>query len=256
MTTLSCEINKVPIIVILDSGANCNIIAEEIVNELDLKINDISDVEIYTPIGKLDTVGVIHKISISILSQGPKWKQVKVTDIFVVSIPEYVLMLGNSWFKDNAMKVDFPNKTLTLLDGTKTLVEGKISVKVLIDTLLKFNTISKSLELQSRPINDSSNHGLEGPRDRLSEYGVNYIINNIKTSEAWLQFAKYYSPKYVRKRLLKLGYEINSRDYWENFVFCIKNNLTIHKQIGNDPKYRDFKVQLALYKKNCALLII
>ncbi|KAG9301857.1 hypothetical protein G9A89_004536 [Geosiphon pyriformis] len=93
-------------------------------------------------------------------------------------------------------------------------------------------------------------------RDRLSEYGVNYIVNNIKTSEAWLQFAKYYPPKYVRKRLLKLGYEIDNRDYWENFVFRIKNNLTSHKQIGNDPKYRDFKVQLALYKKNCASLII
>jgi len=119
--------------------------------------------------------------------------------------------------------------------------------------------------LQSRPIGDeseirgsasSSNHGLEGPRDRLSEYGVNYIVNNIKTSEAWLRFAKYYPPKYVRKRLLKLGYEINNRDYWENFVFRIKNNLTSHQQIGNDPNYRDFKVQLALYKKNCASLII
>jgi len=93
-------------------------------------------------------------------------------------------------------------------------------------------------------------------RDRLSEYGVNYIVNNIKTSEAWLHFAKYYPPKYIRKRLLKLGYEIDSRDYWENFVFRIKNNLTSHKQIGNDPKYRDFKVQLVLYKKNRASLII
>src|SRR6185312_14192437 len=89
---------------------------------------------------------------------------------------------------------------------------------------------------------------------RLSEYGENYIVNNIKTSEAWLRFAKYYPPKYIRKRLLK--YEINNRDYWENFVFRIKNNLTSHKQIGNDPEYRNFKVQLALYKKNCASLII
>ncbi|CAJ0910625.1 10220_t:CDS:1 [Entrophospora sp. SA101] len=60
----------------------------------------------------------IDIITTTPLSQGPKWKQVKVTDIFVVSIPEHVLMLGNSWFKDNAMKVEFPNKTLTLLDGT------------------------------------------------------------------------------------------------------------------------------------------
>ena len=89
---------------------------------------------------------------------------------------------------------------------------------------------------------------------RLSEYGENYIVNNIKTSEAWLRFAKYYPPKYVRKRLLNLGYEINNRDYWENFVFRIKNNLTSHKQIGNDPKYRIFKVQLALYKKKSCIV--
>ena len=44
-------------------------------------------------------------------------------------------------------------------------------------------------------------------RDRLSKYGKNYIVNNIKPSEAWLRFAKYYPPKYARKRLLKLGYE-------------------------------------------------
>jgi len=118
MKILYCEINKVPVTTILDSVANCNIIAEEVVNELGLEIDDISDVEVYTPIGKLDVVGVIREIPISILSQGPKWKQVKVTNIFVVSIPEHVLMLGNSWFKDNAMKLEFPNKTLTLLDGT------------------------------------------------------------------------------------------------------------------------------------------
>ncbi|CAG8816019.1 27869_t:CDS:1, partial [Dentiscutata erythropus] len=44
------------------------------------------------------------------------------------------------------------------------------------------------------------------------------------------------------------------KNHWENFVFRIKNNLTSHKQIGNDPKYRDFKVQLAYFptltKKN------
>ncbi|RHZ55615.1 hypothetical protein Glove_413g11 [Diversispora epigaea] len=93
-------------------------------------------------------------------------------------------------------------------------------------------------------------------RGKFSEYGENYIVNIIKTPEAWLRFAKYYPPKYIRKRLLKLGYEINSRDYWENFVFRVENNLTSHKQIGNDPKYRDFKVQLALYKKNRSALII
>ncbi|RHZ84844.1 hypothetical protein Glove_74g89 [Diversispora epigaea] len=93
-------------------------------------------------------------------------------------------------------------------------------------------------------------------KDKLSEYGENYIINIIKMSEAWLWFAKYYPPKYIRKRLLKLEYEINSRDYWENFVFRVENDLTTHKKIGNDPKYRNFKVQLALHKENHASLII
>jgi len=64
MITLSCEINKVPVAAILDSGANCNIVAEEVVNELGLEIDDISDVGIYTPISKLDVVGVIREIPI------------------------------------------------------------------------------------------------------------------------------------------------------------------------------------------------
>ncbi|CAG8855012.1 15708_t:CDS:1, partial [Gigaspora margarita] len=87
------------------------------------------------------------------------------------------------------------------------------------------------------------------PQYRLTEYGLNYI-NNLKTPEAWLRFAKYYPPTYIRKRLLIPGYEINSKNHWKNFVFRIKNNLTSHKRIDNDPKYRDFKDQLALYKKN------
>src|SRR6185436_20704297 len=98
--------------------------------------------------------------------------------------------------------------------------------------------------------------GYSRVRDKLSEYGTNYIVNNIKMTKAWLQFAKNYPPKYIRKRLLKLGYEIDSRDYWKNFVFRIKNNLTSHKQIGNDPEYRNFKVQRALHKENRASLII
>ncbi|RHZ74598.1 hypothetical protein Glove_220g6 [Diversispora epigaea] len=94
------------------------------------------------------------------------------------------------------------------------------------------------------------------PRDRLSKEGLYYINNHMKRSEAWLWFAVYFPPKYIRTCLLIPGYEINNRDYWKNFVFRIKNNLTTHKQIGNDPKYRDFKVQLVLYKKNRASLLI
>ena len=66
MRILSCEINKVPVKTILGTASNCNIIAEDVVNELGLEIDDISDVEVYTPIGKLDIVGVIREIPISI----------------------------------------------------------------------------------------------------------------------------------------------------------------------------------------------
>ncbi|CAG8735170.1 21665_t:CDS:2, partial [Gigaspora margarita] len=129
---------KVPITAILDSGANCNIIAEEIVNELDLKIDNISDVAIYTSIGKLDVVG------------GPKWKQVKVTNIFAISIPEHVLILENSWFKDNTMKVDFPNKTLTLLNGTDIHYLEMAQLNIfnlpeLLEQILYFLEIDRSL---------------------------------------------------------------------------------------------------------------
>ncbi|CAG8824770.1 31856_t:CDS:1, partial [Gigaspora margarita] len=79
----------------------------------------------------------------------------------------------------------------------------------------------------------------------LTKYGLNYI-NNLKIPEAWLRFAKYHPSKYIRRYLFISGYEINSKDHWKNFVFHIKNNLTSHKQIGNNSKYRDFKVQLAL----------
>ncbi|CAG8784216.1 23691_t:CDS:1, partial [Gigaspora rosea] len=81
-------------------------------------------------------------------------------------------------------------------------------------------------------------------QNMLTKNGLNYI-NNLKTPEAWLRFAKYHPPKYIRKYLFIPEYKINSKDHWENFVFHIKNNLTSHKQIGNDPEYKDFKVQLA-----------
>ena len=93
----------------------------------------------------------------------------------------------------------------------------------------------------------------------LSEYGLNYI-SNLKTPEAWLRFAKYYLPKYIRKRLLILGYKINSKNYWKNFVFCIKNNLTKNKYIANNSEFREFKTQVAyfktLYIKNRSAIII
>ncbi|CAG8722414.1 10827_t:CDS:2, partial [Acaulospora colombiana] len=73
---------------------------EEVVNGLGLKIDDICDAEIYNLINKIDVLGIIRGIEISVMSQDPKWKQIK----------------------ENAMKVYFSNNTLTLLDGTNISV--------------------------------------------------------------------------------------------------------------------------------------
>src|SRR6185369_12513219 len=116
MRILSCEINKVPVTTILDSGTNRNIIGESIAKIVGLKIDNTSDTEIYSPISKFNILGIIRAMEISVLSQDRKWEQVKVTDVFVTNKPELesVLILGQPWFQENAMKVDFPNKTLTL----------------------------------------------------------------------------------------------------------------------------------------------
>ena len=120
MRILSCEINKVPVKTILDSGANCNIIGESIAKIVGLKFNNTSDIEIYSPISELNILGIIRAMEISVLSQDRKWEQVEVSDVFVTNKPELesVLILGQPWFQENAMKLDFPNKTLTLLNGT------------------------------------------------------------------------------------------------------------------------------------------
>ncbi|RIB03489.1 hypothetical protein C2G38_2049227 [Gigaspora rosea] len=49
-------------------------------------------------------------------------------------------------------------------------------------------------------------------RYMLTEYGLNYI-NNLKTPEAWLRFAKYHQPAYIRRHLLIPGYDINVKHY-------------------------------------------
>ncbi|CAJ0907868.1 15164_t:CDS:1 [Entrophospora sp. SA101] len=120
MKILSCKINKVPVTAILDSGANCNIIGKSVAKIVGLKIDNTSGTEIYSPISELNILGIIRAMEISVLSQDRKWEQVKVTDVFVTNKPELesVLILGQAWFQENAMKVDFLNKTLTFLDGT------------------------------------------------------------------------------------------------------------------------------------------
>ncbi|CAG8442408.1 4125_t:CDS:2 [Funneliformis caledonium] len=103
MKILSCGIrplsnsmsHKVPVTAILDYCANCNII------------------------------GILYEINLSFQSKYNELKQVEVTDVFITNKPELesVLILDQLWFQENAMKVDFPNKTLTLLDGTSCEVK-------------------------------------------------------------------------------------------------------------------------------------
>ncbi|CAG8842170.1 40222_t:CDS:2, partial [Gigaspora margarita] len=111
---------NIPVIAILDSGANCNIIGESIAKIVGLKIDNTSDTEIYSPISELNILGISRAMEILVLSQDQKWKQVEVSNVFITNKPELesVLILGQPWFQENAMKVNFPNKTLTLLSET------------------------------------------------------------------------------------------------------------------------------------------
>ncbi|CAG8480293.1 3288_t:CDS:2, partial [Gigaspora rosea] len=85
-------------------------------------------------------------------------------------------------------------------------------------------------------------------RYMLTKYGLNNI-NNLKTPEAWLQFAKYHPPEYIRRRLLILGYDINRKVHWRNFVFRIKNHLTRNESIANNSEFREFKTKRAVRKR-------
>ena len=73
----------------------------------------------------LPILGMFHEINPSFQSKDNKSKQVEVSNVFVTNKPELesVLILGQPWFQKNAMKLDFSNKTLTLLDGTSCEVK-------------------------------------------------------------------------------------------------------------------------------------
>ncbi|CAH1768388.1 12418_t:CDS:1, partial [Entrophospora sp. SA101] len=134
MKILSCKINETPVTVILDSGANCNIIGKSLVDELGLEIDNphieseksphildaITSSLCENTGDRLPILGMFHEINPSFQSKDNESKKVKVTGVSVTNKPELesVLILGQPWFQENAMKQDFPNKTLTLLDGT------------------------------------------------------------------------------------------------------------------------------------------
>ncbi|RHZ78653.1 hypothetical protein Glove_158g15 [Diversispora epigaea] len=145
MLTLSCEISKVSVTVILDSDANCNIIGKEVVNGLGLKIDDSSDIEVYNPISKLNVIEVIREIEISIPSQDSKWKQIKVTDIFVVNSPEH------------ALSVDEYVKTIKVCEQENpSSAQANLSIK---EKLLK-NIFIAGLNLKNQLMTEE--YGIEG----------------------------------------------------------------------------------------------
>ncbi|RHZ55260.1 hypothetical protein Glove_417g25 [Diversispora epigaea] len=133
MIMLCMHPTELIILRITDAG----VIDKEIVYGLGLKIDDSSNVEVYNLINKLDIVRVIHEIKVSIPHQGPK--QVKVTDVFVINSSEHVLILGQPWFKDNAMKMALKkfNK-----DSDSQLSEKPIKSRSLLARLAKDDIIA------------------------------------------------------------------------------------------------------------------
>nr|CAG8692058.1 2144_t:CDS:2 [Entrophospora candida] len=80
-----------------------------------------------------NTLGMIHKLNISIKTKDNKWKQVEVTEIFVTDEPEQkialeprhknALILGWPWFQANVENVNFENKTFTLKNSSTSLAQ-------------------------------------------------------------------------------------------------------------------------------------
>jgi len=81
-------------------------------------------------------------------------------------------------------------------------------------------------------------------RDMLTECGLNFI-NKVETSEDWLKLSKLYPEKYLRRYILIPGYDVKNKEQWENFIFRVKNNLYMRKQITYNLEFREFKKQLA-----------
>ncbi|RHZ48029.1 hypothetical protein Glove_562g22 [Diversispora epigaea] len=115
----------IPVKIILDSGVNCNVIGKRLVDELGLEIDNphIESEElahILTTGDRLPIIGMLHEIIPSFQSKDNESKQVVVTDIWISNDPRLgsVLILGQPWIQKNVSKIDFPSRTITLLDGT------------------------------------------------------------------------------------------------------------------------------------------
>ncbi|CAG8624892.1 247_t:CDS:2 [Paraglomus occultum] len=145
--------------------------------------------EIYNPISKVDVLGIIREIEISILSRDRKWEQVVVSDVFVTNKLESVLILGQPWFQENAMKLDFPNKTLTLLDGTdiQLVIGPKIPPPTQLNQsvndyfkMIKIYATALDIDLENQDLKGTFFNGLS--RDNKKEvirFGFKKPLNEI-----------------------------------------------------------------------------
>lgn len=130
MIILNCGINNVPVPVILVFDANSNVIGANLKNILGLESDTfyikgakprISDSSEILPSVFAISPEIIYKLNPSFQTKDNKGKQIEVTEIFISNESELrsVMILGRPWIRKNVLKIDFPNRTLTLLDGTE-----------------------------------------------------------------------------------------------------------------------------------------
>ncbi|CAJ0900398.1 2346_t:CDS:2, partial [Entrophospora sp. SA101] len=106
MKILYCEINETPVTVVLESGANCNIIGKSLVDDLGLEIDYPHIESEKSPhILGFPILGMFHEINPSFQSKDNKSKQVKVTNVFVTNKPELesvmILVIGPRIYIDH-----------------------------------------------------------------------------------------------------------------------------------------------------------
>ncbi|CAG8503640.1 3290_t:CDS:2 [Acaulospora colombiana] len=170
-------------------------------------------------------------MEISIQSQDRKWEQVKVTDVFVTNEPELesVLILGQPWFQENAMKLDFPNKNLTLLNGTSCEVK-------LIENIREIEVVQGLLQ-------GFSANSIEGENIE--------IIDNKPPNSAPAELAHLlYQASKARKKSIKakqeeiLSWGRYSEKYEDRFIKLISENKNLKDKTARTQIYNEMKPYL------------
>ncbi|CAG8633371.1 7503_t:CDS:2, partial [Acaulospora morrowiae] len=137
---------------------------ESIAKIVGLKIDNTSDIEIYGPISELNILEIICAMKILVLFKDWKWKQ------------------------ESAMKVDFPNKTLTLLDGTdiQLVIEPKIPSTQLNQSvddyfkMIKVYAIALDINLDNQDLKGTFFNGLsQDNKKEVIRFGFKNSLNEI-----------------------------------------------------------------------------